>query len=61
METDPPTLLRPERFADVVDVSRATVYAWLAEGLPSLKLGRSRRIDVTEGLAWLRERSEVAS
>jgi excisionase family DNA binding protein len=52
---------RPEQFAERVEVSRAQVYKWLADGMPSLKLGRSRRIDPAEGLAWLREQNEVAS
>ncbi len=47
---------RPEQFAQRVEVSRAQVYKWLADGMPSLKLGKSRRIDPVEGIAWLRDR-----
>lgn len=55
------TLDRPEQFADRTSVSRAQVYKWLADGMPSLKLGKSRRIDPAEGIAWLRSRNDVAS
>ena len=50
-------LERPEVFARRVDVSRGTVYNWLAAGMPALKLGRSRRIDPAEAIAWLKDRS----
>lgn len=67
METTTPTpvrpeylkLDRPEQFAERVEVSRAQVYKWLANGMPSLKLGRSRRIDPAEGIAWLRQQNEA--
>lgn len=52
---------KPEQFAARTSVSRAQVYKWLADGMPSLKLGKSRRIDPAEGIAWLREQNEVAS
>jgi hypothetical protein len=57
-ETPPSDVLeRPERFAQRIDQSRAQVYKYLAEGMPSLKLGNARRIDPAEALAWLRARS----
>lgn len=49
-------LERPERFAQRIDQSRAQVYRYLAEGMPSIKLGSARRIDPVEAIAWLRER-----
>lgn len=59
MEQPTLKLDRPEQFAERTEVSRAQVYKWLADGMPSLKLGRSRRIDPTEGMAWLRNRYEA--
>jgi excisionase family DNA binding protein len=38
------------------DVSRRTVCSWLAEGLPSVKRGRIRRIGVEAATAWIEGR-----
>ena len=37
-------------------VTRRTVFAWLADGLPSLKRGRFRRVSVEAATAWLAAR-----
>ena len=42
-----PIFARPERAAAMLDVSRSTVFRMLASGeLPSVKIGKSRRIPV---------------
>jgi excisionase family DNA binding protein len=38
------SLLSPATAAARYDVSLPTVYRWLERGLPSMKIGRSRRI-----------------
>jgi excisionase family DNA binding protein len=57
--SDTRLLLTPERTAELLDVSRTTVYALLAAGeLESVQIGRSRRIptDSAEGyVARLRD------
>ena len=60
---DPNRLVRPETYAQHIESSRAFVYKLMSEGLPSMKLGRSRRIRVADADAWLAQRadSEVAS
>lgn len=50
---DTPLAMRPERYAQRTDLSRAQIYKFLAQGMPSLKLGRSRRILVADADAWL--------
>ena len=57
MESTTPKLDTPEQFAQRIEQSRAQVYNYLAEGMPSLKLGRSRRIEPTAAFAWLLERA----
>lgn len=40
-------------FAEVLQVSRGTVFTWLKAGLPSLSVGRTRRIIVERAFRWL--------
>jgi excisionase family DNA binding protein len=47
------TYLTPEQFGEHRQVSRGTVYSWIARGLPSVKQGRTRRIKKIDGDAWL--------
>jgi excisionase family DNA binding protein len=48
-------LLRPEEGADAIGVSRAKFSSLLAAGeIPSLKIGRSRRVPLDELEAWVR-------
>jgi len=63
MDAQPDTrLLSPERLADHWDCSRAHIYRLLQQGMPSLKLGRARRIRVADAEAWIAEQQvEVAS
>lgn len=56
MDTASEGWARPEQYAHHIDSSRATVYALLAQGLPSIKLGRSRRINVAAADAWIAAR-----
>jgi excisionase family DNA binding protein len=55
-------LLRPEEGADAIGVSRARFYELLAEGqLKSIKIGRSRRIPVSELQGWIAREIEKQS
>lgn len=42
-------------------IGRSTVYDLLGAGLPSLKIGRSRRFDVRQTDAWMAEHCQVAA
>jgi excisionase family DNA binding protein len=46
-----------DQFADRWSLSRASVYRLLNDGLPSIKVGRSRRLLSAAADAWLLERS----
>lgn len=46
-------LLNTPELADYLNLSRATVYNLLSRGLPSVKIGRSRRFRLSEVDAWL--------
>jgi excisionase family DNA binding protein len=47
-------LLRPEEAGDALGISRARLFQLLAEGnLKSLKIGRSRRIPISEIERWV--------
>jgi excisionase family DNA binding protein len=50
-----PWLLRPEQVARRLNLSRSRVYELLAEpdGLPSISIGRSRRIRTSDLRDWL--------
>ena len=50
-------LLTPEQVAEALGVSRARVYVLLRGGLPSLLIGRSRRIPADVLRRWVEERS----
>lgn len=50
---DPGVLLRPDRLAERWDCSRQYIYDCMSRGLPSVKLGRARRIRVADADAWL--------
>jgi excisionase family DNA binding protein len=51
-------LLTADELADHLNVSRAQVYNFLRQGLPSLKLGRSRRFRLADVTDWLDQFSE---
>ena len=40
-------------FAEALQVSRGTVFAWIRTGMPSLSVGRTRRIIVARAYHWL--------
>ena len=42
-----------DSFAEMLIVSRTTVKRWLKLGLPSVCVGRSRRIQIAQAHAWL--------
>ena len=47
-------LLRPEEGAEAIGVSRARFYELMAQGqIRSIKIGRSRRVPVSELNAWI--------
>lgn len=52
--------LTAPQLADLLGISRAGVYNLLHRGLPSVKIGRSRRFDPAAVEAWLSERQEAA-
>lgn len=42
-----------DEFAANLQVSRGTVFAWVRAGLPSLRVGRCRRIIIEHAYRWL--------
>lgn len=52
---DPGTLLSPEGLATRWSVSRVFIYKCMERGLPTVKLGRTRRIRVGDADRWLAE------
>lgn len=60
-ELDPERLLSPGEMARRWGISRAMVYDLLGEGCPSLKIGRARRLRVSDADAWLAERQALTS
>ncbi len=51
-------LMTADELADHLNVSRAQVYNFLRRGLPSLKLGKSRRFRLADVSDWLDQFSE---
>lgn len=58
---DPGVLLTPEALAERWSCSRAFIYKLMDKGLPSLKLGRARRIRLGDAERWLDANAEAAS
>ncbi len=50
---DPDRLVTAQQLADRLQLSRATIYALMREGLPSIRLGRARRFRVSDVDRWL--------
>ena len=42
-----------EEYADRIKVSRGTVFGWVKGGLPSFRIGRTRRIVIERADRWL--------
>lgn len=42
-----------EAFAEGVDKSKRTVDAWIAQGMPTVRVGRTVYIPILEARAWL--------
>lgn len=42
-----------DEFAENLKVSRGTVFTWLRAGLPSLRIGRCRRVILERAYRWL--------
>ena len=55
-----PLLLTCSKLCRKLGVSRASVFRWRGEGMPSIKAGDEHRYVVAEVLAWLREKSTAA-
>lgn len=53
--TTQPAFLTPPQYGERWGFSRSKVYELLDEGLPSIKVGRLRRIDPVEADAWMLE------
>ncbi len=41
-------------------VSRTTIYEWMAEGLPSVKIGGSLRFDKSDVVRWWQSKKKSA-
>jgi excisionase family DNA binding protein len=54
-------LITPDDLAARWSICRAEVYRLLRQGLPSVKIGRARRIPIDEAEAWLLDRQQAAS
>ncbi|QYG93461.1 helix-turn-helix domain-containing protein [Iamia sp. SCSIO 61187] len=52
--------LRTDELALFLGISERMVRKLLAQGMPSLTIGRARRFDPDRCLAWLESRSEAA-
>jgi len=55
-----PELIRVDTAARLADVHKATLWSWIADGLPRIRAGRCTRIPVEELIDWLARRVEVA-
>jgi excisionase family DNA binding protein len=54
MAIDSPALLRPEETAEMLGISRSKTYSLLAAGeLPSVRVGRSVRVNRKALMAWI--------
>lgn len=42
-----------DEYANRIKVSRGTVFGWIAGGLPSFRIGRTRRIVIEKADRWL--------
>mgnify|MGYP001771049981 CR=1 FL=1 len=61
MQRDVDYLLRPEEAAQFLKISRATLYVLMERGqIPSVRIGRARRIPSEVLKKWLKERMETA-
>lgn len=56
-ELDPYRLVSAAQLADLLGVSRATVYNQIARGMPSIAIGRARRFNVAACMAFLESAS----
>ena len=54
-----PEMLTVDEVARLNGVHRSTVWAWIADGLPRVRVGRVTRIPASELIAWVRERVVV--
>lgn len=59
MKRTPPTLLLPVEVAEILRISRSTMYRWIAEGkVPAVRLPSGDvRIDQDKLLDWIETRS----
>jgi predicted DNA-binding transcriptional regulator AlpA len=52
-------LVNPRQLAELWGCSRAHVYVLMGQGLPSLTLGRARRIRLADADEWLQDRTSI--
>jgi excisionase family DNA binding protein len=58
-QSEVPPLLSVQEVADILGVCRQTVYNWMyREGLPSILVGRVRRVHPQSLSRWLAEREQ---
>ncbi|CAN5865461.1 hypothetical protein BH23ACT2_BH23ACT2_13220 [soil metagenome] len=50
-----------DQFGNRTHLSRPTIYAMIRRGMPSITIGRARRIDPEAAMEWLRQRSDDAA
>ena len=48
-------MLNTKEMCDVLKMHENTIYKLLKQGLPSYKIGKSRRYDKDEVIAWIKE------
>jgi len=48
-------LLTIKEFAEFMKVNPATIYKWIRNGMPVIKLEDTIRIDQSEAINWLKE------
>jgi excisionase family DNA binding protein len=53
-------MLRVKEVQEMFDVDRTTVYNWIKTGLPSYKVGGSRRFKLEEVKQWATQRTKGA-
>lgn len=55
-----PTYLTTEDVAKLFKINRSTVYLWIEKGMPTLKVGKTRRFIKEEIEEWInKQRGEI--
>jgi excisionase family DNA binding protein len=53
-----PTYLTIEQVAELFKINRSTVYLWIDRGMPSVKIGKTRRFIKEEIEEWISKQRE---